>query len=166
MIAVQIRPRGQLRRIQAGVRLGHAKARLVLARDQGRQHARFLRLVAMNDHRIETEDIDVNGARAAHGRAGFGDRADHHRRLGNAKAGAAIGFRHGDTQPVTFGHGVKEGVREDGVAVALHPVVVVELRADAQDLFANLRLGVGRGEIHGGLSGRVRRLWQPARAVV
>ncbi len=117
----------------------------------------FCAVGAVHDHRVEAEDVDVDGARAAHRGTGFGDRLHHDSRFGDAEAGPAIRLGHGDAKPVALGHGVEERVREDRVAIALQPVGFVEPGANAKDLIADLLLRLGKGEVHGrDLSGTVR----------
>ena len=70
----------------------------------------------------------------------LGDRLHHDRRLGDAEAGAAIRLRHGDAEPVAFGHGGEERVGEGRGPVAFQPVVVVEAGAELQHLVADLLL--------------------------
>ena len=79
----------------------------------------------------------------------FGHRLHQEGRLGDAETGAAVFLRHGDAEPVAFGHGGKERIREGRGPVALQPVGVVEAAAELQHLVADLLLLVGQGEVHG-----------------
>ncbi len=134
--------------VQPGVGLGHGKTCLVLARDQRRQHAALLLLGPEHDHRLETEDIDVNRRRSAHGRAGFGDGLHHQYGLGDAETGAAVLLRHRNAEPTGRGQGGMKLVRKIAGAVLLKPVGVVELRAELANLIADLLLLRTQREIH------------------
>ena len=68
MVAVQVCSGRDFRGIQAGIGLSHPEAGFFPSRDQGRQHALFLFLGAEDDHRIEAEDVDVDGRRPRHRR--------------------------------------------------------------------------------------------------
>jgi len=129
-IAAAHGPRGQLGRIETGVRLGDGKARLFVALDQRRQEAALLRVAAEDDDRIEAEDIHVQRGGAGEGGARFGDRLHHRRRLGDAKSAAAVGLGHGDAEPAGLGKGAMELVREVPVAIAAQPILIVEAAAD------------------------------------
>ena len=84
----------------------------------------------------------------------FGDRLHQQGRLGDPETGAPVFLRHGDAEPVAFGHGGKERIREGRRPVALQPVGVIEAAAELQHLVADLLLLVGQGEVHRqGLSG-------------
>jgi hypothetical protein len=77
------------------------------------------------------------------------DRPHHQRGLGDAKPGAAIGFRHRDAQPAGFRHRAMEILRETARPVALQPVLRVEALAQLRDRFRDRLLLGGEGEIHG-----------------
>ena len=119
-----------------------------MAGDHRRQHAALLRLGAEHDDRVEAEDVQVDGRGARHAGAELGHRLHQDRGFGDAEAGAAIFFRHGDAEPVGLGHRGEEGVREGRGPVALQPVSIVEAGAELQHLVADLLLFVGQGEVH------------------
>ena len=134
--------------VEPGVGLGHGKTGLVLAGDQRRQHAALLLLGPEHDHRLETEDIDVDRRRAAHGRAGFRDRLHHEHGLGDAETGAAVLFRHRNAEPAGRGQGGVQLMRKRAGAILLQPIGIVELGAELADLVADLLLLRAQREIH------------------
>ena len=145
----------QLEGVQPGVGLGHGKAGLVLASDQRRQHALLLRVAAEHHHRMQAKDVHVHRRRARQAGAGGGDGVHHQRRLGDAQAGAAVGFGHGDAQPAGVGQRAVEVVGKAPLTVLAQPVVGVERRADALDGVLNLLLLGGEGEVHAGVAAQV-----------
>ena len=148
MIALSPRPRLDLGGVEPGIRLGHGKARLVRARDQGRQHAPLLFFVPEDDDRIEAEDVHMDSRGATHGRARFRHRLHHDRGLGDAEPRAAERLRHGDAEPSVLGDRGVELMREAALAIVLEPVSVVETRAKREDLGADLFLLGARRKIH------------------
>ena len=148
-IAAAIGTRGDLGGVEAGVGLRDAKARLVLAGDDRGQHAALLCVGAEHHHRVEAEDVEVDGRCAGHAGTGLGDRLHQYRGFRDAETGPAICFRHGDAEPVAVCHGGEEGVGEGRRPVTLQPVRIVEAGADLQHLFADLLLFCGEGEVHG-----------------
>ena len=119
--------------VEPGIGLGDGEARLDPACRERRQHAALLRIRAEAHDRVEPENIHVDRGRARHGGARLRDRAHHHRRLGDAEAGAAMLFRDADAEPAARGDRRVEFVRKDAVMVAAQPIVVVEAGADAPD---------------------------------
>jgi hypothetical protein len=83
-VAAALGPGLELRRVEAGVGLGHGEAGLLLAADQRRQHARLLLLRSEHHDGVEPEDVHVHRGRAAHAGAGLGNGLHHHRGLGDA----------------------------------------------------------------------------------
>ncbi len=136
--------------VEPGIRLGHCETGLVLARNQGRQHAALLRVGAEHHDRLQAEDIDVHGGSARHGGAGFGDRLHHDGRLGDAEARAAIGFRHGDAEPSRLRQRSVQLMRKIAGAVLREPIGVVELRAELEDLVPDLLLLLVQRKVHDG----------------
>jgi hypothetical protein len=60
----------------------------------------------------------------------------HHRRFGDAEAGAAKRFRDADAKPAVGRQRAMEVFREFAVAVARQPVIVAKARADFFDRVA------------------------------
>ncbi len=110
--------------VQAGIGFRHGETGLVLAGDQVRQPARALRRVAEHHHRVQPEDIHMDGGGAGEARAGRRDGLHHQRGLGHAQAGAAVLRRHGDSQPAVARQVDMQVVRKPALAVALQPIVV------------------------------------------
>ena len=132
----------EARRIQPGVGFGDGETGDVFAFDDGRQPLPFLFLGAEDDDRIEAENADDDGGEAGVRGARFGDRLGQDGGFGDAQAAAAELFRHGDTHPALVGDGPAELFREDAVAVALQPVLIVEALAElGHALFDQLLFG-------------------------
>jgi hypothetical protein len=129
--------------VETGIRLGDAKAGDQIAGDDRRQPGGFLFGGAVLDDRLRAEDVQVDGARRRHGAGRVGDGLHHHHRLGDAEAGAAEFFRHGDPQPAARRHRPAEVMREGRGLVALEPVGPVEGLHQPLNRFAD-RLLVGR----------------------
>ena len=123
----------QLCGFEAGIRLGHREAGFFLAGDDRRQHAALLLLGAVNDDRIEAENIHVHGGRAGQAGARRGDGLHHDGGFGDAEARAAIGFRDADAEPAVVGERAIELFGKFAVAVALQPIIVAKARADFLD---------------------------------
>ena len=99
-------------------------------------------------HRLHPEDRQVDRRAAVHRRAGRGDLLEHHRRLGDALAAAAVLLGDGDADPAALGERVVEVPRELVGLVLLRPVLVGEVGADPSDPLAD-RLVVARpAELH------------------
>ena len=118
-IAAAFRRRLQLRGFEAGIRLGHREAGFLLAGGDRRQHAALLLLGAVNDDRIETENIHVNGGSAGQPGARRRDRLHHDRGFGHAEARAAKGLRNADAEPAVGGERAIKLFGKFSVAVAL-----------------------------------------------
>ena len=138
----------ELERVQAGVGLGHAKAGLHLAADDGGQPALLLRLRAIHHHRVQAEHIHVDGRGPRQARARCRDRLHHDAGLQYAQARAAIGLRHGDAQPAGAGHGAVKVHGKAAMEVFFKPVVVGEVLAHVTDRCAYGGLVVGLSKIH------------------
>ena len=118
----------------------------------------FRLLGAVLDQRLEAEDADVDGAAPVHARARRGDLLLDDRRLGDAKAAAAVLLGDGDAEPAGLGHGV---VELPGELVALVVLVPVARRGSpdtsagrrAADVLVHGVLGV----VHVSLRCRLRR---------
>jgi hypothetical protein len=93
-----------------------------------------------HDDRLQPENVDVNRGGSAHGGAGFGDRLHHDRGLGDAEAGPAVLFRHGDAEPAGRSKRTMQLVRKVAAAILVQPIRVVELEAELADLFPDLLL--------------------------
>ncbi|OIQ63934.1 hypothetical protein GALL_545180 [mine drainage metagenome] len=148
MIAVQVGAGADLCCVQPGVGFGDAEAGFVLTLDQRGQHPNLLFGGAVNHDGVEAENVDVDGAGPAHGRAGFGDGLGQDRGFGNAKARPAVFLRHRDAKPVASGHRVEKFIWEGRGVFAFQPVGIVEPGAHAQDFIADLLLRVGQCEVH------------------
>ena len=147
-LALLLRHGLDLARIEPRVGLGDREAGALLAGDQPGQHALLLRVIAELDHGIQAEDVHVHCRGPGKPGARFGDRLHHDRRLGDAQARAAVGLRHGDTEPAVLGQRLVQLARKAPLLVALHPVLVRKTRADFRDRLADRFLLLGVGEVH------------------
>src|SRR3546814_898637 len=145
LLAVPHRARLDRRGVEAGVRLGHAEAGLLLALDQRHQPAPLLLVRAVHDDRVRAEDVDVDRRGAGKCRARLGDRLEHDRRLGDTEPRAAIRLRHGDAEPAVLRHRLIEVLGEAALVVALQPVVRPEILAELDyGILDLLLLEIGR----------------------
>src|SRR5690606_20969517 len=139
--------------VEPGIRLGHAEAGLLLTLDERHEHALPLVGRAVDDDRVRPEDVDVDRRRPAHRSTRLRDRLHHQRCFGDAEAGPAILFGHGNSEPAILGERLVEVFRELSRLVAVEPVVEVEALAEAIDRIANLLLLFRQGEVHPDLPG-------------
>ena len=140
MIAAAVCPHLDGRGVETGIGLGHGEACLVLARDQRRQHALLLLAGTENDHRLEAENVDMNGRSSAHGGPGFGNRLHHDRGVGDAETGAAVVLRHGNAEPAGRGQRRMQLMRELAAPVLVEPVAIVERGTELEDRIPDLLL--------------------------
>ncbi len=136
------------RRVETGVRLGHAEAGLLLALDERRQPARLLRLRSVHDDRVRAEYVQVDGRRRGIAAAALPDRVHHDRGFGDTETRAADLRRHGDAEPARIGHGAMELVGKARRRIAIRPIVVAETRTDLGDAVGNGAMLGGESDVH------------------
>jgi len=145
-IAFPHRGRLDLGRVAAGCRFGDAhrlKAQLA-ARDL-RQVGASLRLRSMPDERIHVIHLTVAGAGVG---AGSVDFLHDHRGLGEAEAGAAIGFRNQGGHPAGLGERLDKFRGIAALRVDATMILRGKLCAKRTDGLADLSVGVFGGRPH------------------
>ncbi len=142
-VAVPRRARRDLRSVEARVGLGHREAHALAALDERRKEAAALAFGSEDDDRHGTEDVHVDGRRAAEPGAGLGDRLHDRRGRERAEPRAADLARHGDAEPAGGRDGGDEVLGELARLVLRPPPRGVEGRAEPQHRLADL-LELGR----------------------
>jgi len=136
-----------LRGLEAGIGLRHREVGLLLASGDRRQHPTFLLFAGVNRHRVEPENVHVNGRRAGKAGARLRDRLHHQGSLGDAEARADIGLRNADCEPAVIGKCEIEFFRKFSVAIALEPILALKACADFFDRATHRLLKFAQGKV-------------------
>src|SRR5262249_24860763 len=134
--------------VEARIGCCHGEAGLALAGEKPRQQAALLLVGSEDDDRLQAENVDVDRGCAAHGGAGFGNGLHHDGGLGDAEAGSAVRFRHGNAEPTGRGERRMQLVRKLTAAILVQPIAIVELEAELAGLIPDLLLLGAQCEIH------------------
>jgi len=131
----------QLGGIQPGRRLGHSETSFLITGDQGGQHARALFIGSELDHRVEPENVHVDGRCPAGASPRFGNRLHHDGRFGDPQTGTADVFRHGNTKPATICHRpvqiMREARSDPGPASSRHRTAHISAGSDLEFPFVH-----------------------------